>query len=96
MQSSLEKKKNIQMYSTHNEGIYVVAERFIRVLKTKTYKHMTSISKNGYIDKLDSITNKYNNTYHKTIKVKLVHVKENTHIDFDKQINKENPKSKVW
>ena len=83
------------MYSTHNEGIYVVAERFIRVLKTKTCKHITSISENGYIDKSDRIVNKYNNTYHKTIKVKLVHVKENTHIDFDKQINKEYPQFKV-
>ena len=43
------------MYSTHNEGKFVVTERFIRTLKIKIYKHMTSISKNVYIDKLDGI-----------------------------------------
>ena len=56
------------MYSTHNEGKSVVAEKFIRTLKTKIYKEMTSITKNVYINKLDDIVNKYNNTCHKTIK----------------------------
>ena len=56
------------MYSTPNEGKYVVAERFIRTLKIKIYKNMTSISKNAYIDKLDDIVDGYNNTYHRTIK----------------------------
>ena len=60
------------MYSTHNEGKSVIAERFIRTLKTKIYKHMTSISKNVYIDKLYDIVNKYNNKYHRTIKMKPV------------------------
>ena len=50
------------MYSIHNEGKSVVAERFIRTLKAKTYKYMTSISKNVYIDKLDDIVNEYNKT----------------------------------
>ena len=50
------------MYSAHNEGKSVVAERFIRALEIKIYKDMTSISQNVYIDKLDSIVNKYNNT----------------------------------
>ena len=58
------------MYSTHNEGKSVVAERFIRTLKKKTYKHMTAVSKKVYIDTLDGIINKYNNTYHRTIKMK--------------------------
>ena len=58
------------MYSIHNEGKSVVAERFIRTLKKKIYKYMTSISKNVYIDKLDDIANKYNNTYHRIIKMK--------------------------
>ena len=66
------------MHSIHNEGKSVVAERFIRTLKTKIYKYMTSISKNVYIDKLDDIVNKYNNTYHSTIKMKPVDVKSNT------------------
>ena len=54
---------DIVIYSTHNEGKYVVAERFTRTLKNKIYKYMTSISKNVYIDKLDDIVNEYNNTY---------------------------------
>ena len=58
------------MYSTHNEGKSVVAERFIRTLKSKIYEYMTSISKNVYIDELGDIVNKYNNTYHTTIKMK--------------------------
>ena len=57
MKSWLEKKNDIEMYSTYNEGKSVVAERFIRTLKNKIYKYMTSISKNGYIDKLDDIVN---------------------------------------
>ena len=68
------------MYSIHNEGKSVVAERFIRTLKTKIYKYMTSVSKNVYIDKLDDIVNKYNNTYHSNIKMKPVDVKSSTYI----------------
>ena len=67
------------MYSTHNEGNSVVAERFIRTLKKNICQYMTSISKDVYIDKLDDIINKYNNTYHKTIKMKPVDVKSNTY-----------------
>ena len=69
------RKKKIEIYSTHNDGKSVVAERFIRTLKNKIYKFMTSISKNIYIDILDDIINKYNNTYHRTIKMKPVDVK---------------------
>ena len=58
---------NIVMYSTHNEGKSVLAGRFIRTLKNKIYKYMTSILKNVYIDKLDDIVNEYNNTYHTTV-----------------------------
>ena len=61
------------MYSIHNEGQSVVTERFIRTLKNKIYKHITSISKNVYIDKLDDIVNKFNNAYHRTIKVKAIY-----------------------
>ena len=60
------------MYSIHNKGKSVVAERFIRTLKTKIHKHMTSVSKNVYMDKLDDIVNEYNNTYHRKIKIKPV------------------------
>ena len=67
------------MYSIHNEGKSVVAERFIRTLKNKIYKYMTEISKNIYINKLDDIVNQYNNTYHRIIKMKPVDVKDNTY-----------------
>ena len=63
------------MYSAHNEGKSVVTERFIRTTKNKIYRYMTSISKVVCIDKLDSTVNKYNNTYHSTIKEKPVDVK---------------------
>ena len=75
---------DIAMYSTSNEGKSVIAERFIRTLNNKIYKYMTSISKNVYIDKLDDIVKKYNNTYHTTIKMKPVDVKDNTYIDAKK------------
>ena len=65
------KDNDIEMYSTHNKEKSIVAERFIRTLKTKIYKYMTSISKNVNINKLD-IVNEYNNTYHRTIKMKPV------------------------
>ena len=77
MKSWLE-KNDIEIYSTHNEGKFVIAERFIRTLKNKIYKYMTSISKDVYIDKLDDIVNNYNNTYHSTIKMKSVDVKPST------------------
>ena len=75
------KDNDIKMYSIHNKEKSVVAERFIRTLKTKIYKYMTSISKNMYIDKLDDIVNEYNNTYHRTTKMKPVDIKDNTYFD---------------
>ena len=75
---------DIVMYSTHNEGKSLIAERFIRTLKSKIYKYMTSTSKNVYIDKLDDIVDEYNNTYHTTIKMKPIGVKDNTYINADK------------
>ena len=86
---------DIVMYSTHNEGKSVVAERFIRTLKSKIYKYTTSISKNVYIDKLDDIVDEYNNTYHTTIKMKPADVKDNTYINADKEFNNKDPKFKV-
>ena len=86
---------NIVMYSTQNEGKSVVVERFIRTLKSKIHKYMTSISKNLYIDKLDDIVDEYNNTYHITIKMKPADVKDNTYINADKEINNKDPKFKV-
>ena len=86
---------DIVMYSTHNEGKSVVAERFIRTLKSKIYKYLTSISKNVYIDKLDDIVYEYNNTYHTTIKMKPIDVKDDTYINTNKEINNKDPKFKV-
>ena len=56
-------KNDTEMYSTRNEGKYVVAGRLIRTLKNKIYKDMTPIAQNVYFD---DIINKYNNTYHST------------------------------
>ena len=86
---------DIVMYSTYNEGKSVVAGRFIRTLKSKIYKCMASISKTVYIDKLDDIVDEYNNTYHTTIKMKPIDVKDNTYINADKEINNKDPKFKV-
>ena len=83
------------MYSIHNEGKSVVAERFSRTLKTKIYKYMTSVSKSVYIDKLDNIVSEYNNTYHRTIKKTPADIKDNTYIDFKREVNDKDPKFKV-
>ena len=63
------------MHSTYNEGKSVVAERFIRTLKNKLYKHMTATGKNVYYDDL---VNEYNNTQHNTIKMKPKDLKDDT------------------
>ena len=83
------------MYSTHNEGKSVVAERFIRTIKSKIYKYITSLSKNVHIDKLDDIVDESNNTYYTTIKMKPIDVKDNTYINTNKEINNKDPKFKV-
>ena len=88
MKSWLE-KDNIEMHLTHNEEKSVIAERFIRILKNEIYKYMTSVQKNVFVDKLDDIVNKNNNTYHNTIKT--VGLKSKTYIEsseeFDNVIN---------
>ena len=89
------KDNDIEMHLIHNEGKSVIAERFIRALKNKIYKYMTTISKNVYIDKLDDIVDEYDNTYHKTIKVKPFDVKDNTYIDFEKEVSNKDPKFQV-
>ena len=89
------KDNDIVMCSTHNEGKSVAAERFIRTIKNKIYKYMTSISKNVHIDKLDDIVNECNNTYHRTIKMKPADVKDDTYINTGKEVNGKDPKFKV-
>ena len=79
---------NITMYSIYNEGKSLVAERFIRPLKNKLYKHMTATGKNVYYDALDDVVNKHNNTKHSTIKMKPINVKNNKRVDIDKHNEK--------
>ena len=86
---------NIDMYSTHNEEKSLVAEKFIKTLKNKIYKYMTSVSKNVDINKLDNIVDEYNSTYHRTIKMKPIDVKDNTYINIDKEVNDNDHKFKV-
>ena len=83
------------MYSTYNDGKSVVAERFIRTLKNKIFKHMTAISKNVYFDVLD-IVNKYKNTVHKTIKMKPIDITGDSYVEYNENSNKKDPKFKSW
>ena len=94
MKSWLE-KYDMEMCSTHNERKSVVAETFIRTLQIKIYKYMTSLSKSVYIDKLDDIVDEYNNTYHRTIKMKPVDVKSGNYIECNVNSSDKDPKFKV-
>ena len=76
------------MYSTPNERKSVVAEGFIRTLKSKIYKHMTAISKNVYFGVLDDIVDEYNNTYHETIKIKPIDVGDDSLLNIMKNLMK--------
>ena len=71
------------MYLKHDKGTCGIAERFIRTLRNKICKYMTSISQNLYIDKLCDIVNKYNHKYHSTIKIKSDDVNSSIYIDFN-------------
>ena len=88
-------KNDIEMYSTHNEGKSVVAERFIRTLEKKIYQYMMSMSLKVYIDNLADIVNEYSNTYYRMIKMKTVDVKSSTYIDFAIENNGKYPKFEV-
>ena len=83
------------MYSTYNEGRSFVAERFIRTLKNKICKQMTAVSKNVYVDVLNDIVDKYNNTYHRTIKLKPIDVKSDSYADYNVESDEKYPKFKV-
>ena len=85
----------IEMYSTFNEGKSVVAERFIKTLKNKIFKHMTAISKNVYFNVLEDIVNKYNNAVHRTIKMKPIEVTDDSYAEYNKEFNKKGPNSKL-
>ena len=83
------------MYLTFNERKSVVAGRFIRTLKNKIFKNMTAISKNVYFNVLDDIVNKYNNTVHRTIKMKTIDVTNDSFAECNEESNKKSPKFKV-
>ena len=83
------------MYSTYNEGKSVLAERLIGTLKNKIKKHMTAISKNVYFDVLNDIVDEYNNTYHKTIKMKPIDVKSDSFAEYNEESSEKDPKFKV-
>ena len=88
------KDNNIEMYSTHNEGKSVVAERFTRTLRNKIYQHMTGFPKNVYFDVLNDIVDEYNNTYHKTIKMKPIDVKNDSFAEYNEESNEKDLNSK--
>ena len=84
------------MYSTHNEEKSAVAEKFLKTLKNKIDKYVTSISKNVQINKVDDVVNKYNNTYHpRTTRMKRVDVKSSAYIDSSQGIINWDPEFKV-
>ena len=76
------------MYSTFNEEKSVIAEKFIRTLKNKIYKHMTAVSKNVSYDVLNDIVNKYNNAVHRTIKMKPIGVTNDSFAEYNEESNK--------
>ena len=86
---------DIIMYSTFNEGESVVAERFIRTLKNKLYKHMTATGKNVHYDVLDAVVNEYNNTKLDTIKTKPKDVKNNYKRVYIDEYNKKSARFNV-
>ena len=88
-------KINIEIYSTNNEGKSIVAEKFIRTLKNKIFKHMAAVSKNVYFDVLDDFVKKYSNAVHRTIKVKPIDVTSDSSAEYNEDSNEKIPKFKV-
>ena len=84
--------RKTEIFLLCNEERPVVAKRFIKTLKNKIYKYMTSVSKNVYINKLNDIVNKYSNTYHRAIKMKPFDVKSDTCTNSSQKINDNDPK----
>ena len=86
---------DINIYSTCNEVKSAVAERFIRTLKSKLYKHMTATGKNVYYDVLDDAVNKYNNTKYSAIKMQPIDVKDNNKRVYIDEHNEKDSRFKV-
>ena len=89
------KEINIEMYSTYNEGKSVVAEKFIKNLKNKIFKHMTAVSKNVWFDVLGDIVDDCNNTFHRIIGMKPIDIKSDSCADYNVSSNENDPKFKV-
>ena len=87
------KENHIEKYTTYNEGKSVVAEKFIKTLKNKIYKHMTAVLKD--FDVLDVIVDEYDNTFHKTIKIKPINIKFDSYSVYNVESNEKDPKFKV-
>ena len=83
------------MYSTYNQRKPVDAENSIRTLKSKIFKHLTDFSGNKYINALDDIANKYNNTVHRKMKMKPVDVTSDSYAEYNEDFNEKDPKFKV-
>ena len=83
------------MYSTFNEEKSVIAERVLRTLKNRLFKHMTVVSKNVYFDVLDDIVNKYNNTVHRIIKMKPIDITSDFYAEYNEDSNEKDSKCKV-
>ena len=83
------------MYSTYNKGKSIVAERFIRTWNNEIFKHVAAILKNIYFEVLDDIVDKYNNTVHKTIKMKPIDVTGDSYAKYNENSNKKDPEFKV-
>ena len=83
------------MYLIYNEGKSVVGERSNRTLKNKIFKHVTAIQQNTYFDVLDDTVDKYNNTVHRTIKIKPTEVTGDYYVEYNEIAHKKNPKFKV-
>ena len=83
------------MHSIYNEGKSVVAKRFIKNLKYNIYKHMTADSKNVYLDVLNNLVDKCNNTFHRTMEMKPIDVKSDSYAEHNVDSNEKDPKYKV-
>ena len=81
------KINNTEIYSTYNERKSVVAERFIRTLKNNIFKQMTAIQQDIYFKGLDDIVDKYNNTVHRTIKIKPIEVTDDYYAEYNENFN---------
>ena len=83
------------MYSIYNEEKSVVAERLIMTLKNNSFNHVTAVSKNIYFDVLHDIINKYNNTVHRTMKMKPTDVTSDSYAEYHKDFSENKTKFKI-